>query len=189
MSRFNAAVDPSSRRDPSFVTWVYIALTVGVGVTSALQIAMLGAISRERGGFEATWISMLASLAGMAGVLLATALAGRQPLLARPFDRAAIYGFFVALMLVALVLASRGIPWYLSLTGFLPVPYLLAASFIGPRIGLGVFLGAIIAGQLTGGILLDHVGAFGAKPRPVDAIRLLGAIVLILGVILIRGRR
>jgi transporter family-2 protein len=92
-------------------------------------------------------------------------------------------------MLVALVLASRGLPAYLALTGFLPVPYLLAASFIGPRIGLGVFLGAIIAGQLIGGIALDHVGAFGAVPRRIDAIRLLGAIVLAIGVILIRGRR
>lgn len=176
------------RQGVALTVWLYIALSVSVGVTSALQIAMLGAISRERGGFEATWISMLASLAGMAGMLLATAVAGRQPLLARPFDRVAIYGFFVALMLVALVLASRGIPWYLALTGFLPVPYLLAASFIGPRIGLGVFLGSIIAGQLIGGILLDHVGAFGAHPRPIDAVRLLGAAVLMIGVILIRGR-
>ena len=173
----------------ALTTWLLISLAVSVGVTSSLQIAMLGAITRERGGFEATWISMLASLAGMAGVLLATSIGGRQTLLARPFDRTAIYGFFVALMLVALVLASRGIPWYLALTGFLPVPYLLAASFIGPRIGLGVFLGSIIAGQLIGGIVLDHLGAFGAHPRPVDAVRMLGAAVLLLGVILIRGRQ
>lgn len=171
------------------VTWLLIALTVSVGITAALQVAMLGAIARERGGFEATWISMLASLAGMAGVLLATTLAGREPLLSRPFDRAGIYGFFSALMLVALILASRGLPPYLALTGFLPVPYLLAASFIGPRIGLSVFLGAIIAGQLIGGIVLDHVGAFGASPRRIDAVRLLGALVLVVGVVLIRGRR
>jgi uncharacterized membrane protein YdcZ (DUF606 family) len=171
------------------VTWLYLTLTVSVGVTSALQVAMLGAIARERGGFEATWISMLASLAGMAGVLLASALYGRKPLLERPFDRPVIYGFFVALMLVALVLASRGIPSYLALTGFLPVPYLLAASFIGPRLGLGLFLGAIIAGQLIGGIALDHAGAFGATPRRVDIVRLLGVVALLIGVFLIRGRR
>ncbi len=171
------------------VTWFLIGLTVSVGATSALQIAMLGGIARERGGFEATWVSMLASLAGMAGVLLATTLAGREPLLSRPFDRAGIYGFFVALMLVALFLASRGLPPYLALTGFLPVPYLLAASFIGPRIGLGVFLGAIIAGQLIGGIMLDHLGAFGAAPRRVDSVRIIGALVLVIGVVLIRGRR
>jgi hypothetical protein len=64
--------------------WFYIAITVGVGVTSALQIAMLGAIARDRGAFEATWVSMLASLGGMAGVMLVMALAGSRPSLARP---------------------------------------------------------------------------------------------------------
>jgi uncharacterized membrane protein YdcZ (DUF606 family) len=171
------------------VTILLIFLAFSVGITSALQIAMLGGIARERGGFEATWISMLASLAGMAGVLLVSALAGRRPLLAEPFDRPAIYGLFVAVMLVALVLASRGIPPYLALTGFLPVPYLLAASFIGPRVGLGVFLGSIIAGQLIGGLLLDHVGAFGASSRQIDSVRLAGALMLVLGVVLIRGRQ
>lgn len=171
------------------MTWVYVTLAISVGFTSALQIAMLGAITRERGGFEATWISMLASLGGMAGVMLATIMTGKRPSLAQPFSSAAVYGFFAALMIIALVLASRGIPWYLALTGFLPVPYLLAASFIGPRIGLGVFLGSIIAGQLIGGIGLDHVGAFGAKRHEVDTARVLGACLLIGGVLLIRGRR
>lgn len=162
---------------------------MSVGVTSALQIAMLGAISRERGGFEATWVSMLASLAGMAGVMLTVSILGGRPSLARPFDHGAIYGFFAGIMLMSLVLASQGLPWYLALTGFLPVPYLLAASFIGPRIGLGVFLAAMISGQLIGGMGLDHIGAFGAKPREIDVYRLAGALVLLIGVFLIRGRR
>ncbi|HEV2127354.1 MAG TPA: DMT family transporter, partial [Thermomicrobiales bacterium] len=59
---------------------------------------------------------------------------------------------------------------------------------IGPRIGLGVFLVTIIPGQLIGGLLLDHVGAFGSLPRQIDPIRIAGALVLILGVVLIRGR-
>ncbi len=169
--------------------WFYIAITVGVGVTSALQIAMLGAIARDRGAFEATWVSMLASLGGMAGVMLVMALAGSRPSLARPFDHPVIYGFTAGIMIVALVLASQGLPWYLALTGFLPVPYLLAASFIGPRIGLGVFLAGMIAGQLIGALGLDHVGAFGARTRSIDTVRIAGAVFLLLGVLLIRGRR
>jgi transporter family-2 protein len=69
------------------------------------------------------------------------------------------------------------------------VPYLLAASFIGPRIGLGVFLAGMIAGQLIGALGLDHVGAFGARTRSIDTVRVAGAVVLLLGVLLIRGRR
>lgn len=174
---------------PAVITWLYIGIAVSVGMTSSLQIAMLGAIARDRGGFEATWISMLASLAGMAGVMAAASLSGNRPSLEKPFDHGATYGFFAGLMLVALVLAARGLPPHLALTGFLPVPYLLAASFIGPRIGLGVFLGAMIAGQLIGGMGLDHIGAFGATPRKVDTLRITGALVLLVGVVLIRGRR
>ncbi len=150
---------------------------------------MLGAIARDRGAFEATWVSMLASLGGMAGVMLVMALAGSRPSLARPFDHPVIYGFTAGIMIVALVLASQGLPWYLALTGFLPVRYLLAASFIGPRIGLGVFLAGMIAGQLIGALGLDHVGAFGARTRSIDTVRVAGAVVLLLGVLLIRGRR
>jgi transporter family-2 protein len=90
---------------------------------------------------------------------------------------------------VILAFATKGIPAYLGLTGLLAVPYLLAASFLSPRIGVGLFLAAIIAGQLLGGVVLDHVGAFGASPRPVDLPRLLGIAALIAGVVLIRGRR
>jgi transporter family-2 protein len=132
---------------------------------------------------------MLASLGGMAGVMLVMALAGSRPSLARPFDHPAIYGFTAGIMIVALVLASQGLPWYLALTGFLPVPYLLAASFIGPRIGLGVFLAGMITGQLIGALSLDHVGAFGARTRSIDTVRVAGAVVLLLDVLLIRGRR
>jgi transporter family-2 protein len=67
-------------------------------------------------------------------------------------------------------------------------PYLFAASFLAPRLGVGPFMAAIIAGQLVAGVALDHVGAFGAAPRPVDLPRLLGIVALIAGVILIRGR-
>jgi transporter family-2 protein len=69
------------------------------------------------------------------------------------------------------------------------VPYLLAASYLAPKIGVGLFLGALITGQLAGGVLLDHLGAFGAAARPVDAVRVLGIAALLAGVVLVRGFR
>ena len=71
-----------------------------------------------------------------------------------------------------------------ALTGVLAVPYLLAASYLAPKIGVGLFLGALITGQLAGGVVLDHLGAFGAAVRPVDAIRVLGIAALLAGVVL-----
>lgn len=165
-----------------------IAVTIGVGMTSSLQIAMLGAIGRERGTLEASWISMLASVGGMALLLFVAALIGTKPRLPSLFASPWVYVALAALLVSSLLLAARGLPLYLAATGLLPIPYLLAAASIGPRIGLGVYLAAIIAGQLIGAVALDHIGAFGASPRVIDPWRAVGIVVLLVGVGLIKGR-
>jgi uncharacterized membrane protein YdcZ (DUF606 family) len=88
-----------------------------------------------------------------------------------------------------LVLAIAGLPLIFVLTGMLAAPYLIGASYLVPRLGVGLFLGSVIAGQLICGLILDHFGAFGTEARPIDLMRLLGATALLLGVILIRGVR
>lgn len=168
---------------------IFILVTIGVGVTSSLQIAMLGGINRQRGPLEATWISMLASLGGMALLLGLLELFGSKRNLPGPFDLWWVFMVYAGLALVGLLLAQHGLPPYLALTGFLPIPYLIAASYIGPRIGLGVYLAAIITGQMIGAAGLDQVGAFGATPRPIDGLRALGIVVLIVGVLLVRGHQ
>ena len=55
-----------------------------------------------------------------------------------------------------LVLGLRGLPLAYAVTGLTAVPYLLAASYLAPKIGVGLFLAALIAGQLGGG----------CRPRP-----------------------
>ena len=165
-----------------------VAASITVGVTSALQIAMLGAINRDRGPLEASWISMLASVGGMALLLAATALAGARPRLPQPFSRPWLFAVMAIALLGALFLAARGLPPYLAATGLLPIPYLLAAASIAPRIGLGLYLAAVIAGQLIGAVSLEHFGAFSTAPRAIDALRIAGILSLLVGVALIRGR-
>jgi len=167
---------------------VGIALAIALGGTSALQVALLGAMSRQRGPAEAAWVSLLATLLSLAAVLALRAAAGSAPLLPHPFDR--LWPFVPVVLAAALLLALnvRGIaPWF-ALTGMLATPYLLGTSYLTPRLGIGLFLASIIAGQLGGAVLLDHLGAFGATPRPVDALRLAGIGLLLVGVVLVRGR-
>jgi uncharacterized membrane protein YdcZ (DUF606 family) len=90
---------------------------------------------------------------------------------------------------VLLTWAIAGLPLFFVFTGMLAAPYLIGASYLTPRLGVGLFLGSIIAGQLLGGLLIDHFGAFGTVARPIDAMRLLGVAALFLGVVLIRGFR
>ena len=169
-------------------TTVWIAIAVGLGCTQAIQVALLGAMNRLRGPAEAAWVSILGTLAGLSLALAVQGFAGRALVLPGPFANPALPAAIAFTAAVMLAATTSGIPAYLGVAGLLAVPYLLAASFLAPRIGVGLFLAAIIAGQLVGGVVLDQIGAFGASPRPLDPPRLLGVAALIVGVLLIRGR-
>ena len=168
---------------------LWIAVTIALGCTQALQVGLLGAMNRLRGPTEASWVSIVGTLAGISLTLAVQGSVGKNVALPGAFGSPMVPGAIAIVASAILAFATRGIPAYLGLTGLLAVPYLLAASFLSPRIGVGLFLAAIITGQLVGGVALDHVGAFGAAPRSVDLPRLLGIVALIAGVILVRGRR
>lgn len=166
---------------------LFIVVAMAAGVINALQIALIGGITRFRGPFEATWISMLASLAGMAVLLLMVSASGNR--LNFPREMSSWTFLLIAMiMTTALVVAGRDLPGFYLLTGLTSIPYLLAASWAGPRIGLAVFFAAIVSGQLIGSVTFDHIGAFGAASRRIDLQRLLGIAALLAGVMLIRGR-
>jgi len=165
-----------------------IAVALLAGGVNTLQLALLTGIRSERGPLGATWISMLASLGGMALLLAGVLLAQGEVRLPFPFTHGWLLALLGAGFVTMLLLAGRGLPWYLLATGALSIPYLIAAAWAGPRIGLGVYLAAVVTGQLSTSVLLDHLGAFGLAQRPVDPLRAAGVAVLIAGVVLIRGR-
>ena len=168
---------------------IWIAVVVSLGVTQALQIALLGAMNRARGPAEAAYVSILGTLAGLTLALAIRGLIGTRPVLPAPFDHPALTSAVALASGTLLVLLMRGLPGGYALTGLTAVPYLLAASYLAPKIGVGLFLGALIAGQLGGGVILDHFGVLGTATRPVDAIRVLGVAALLTGVVLVRGFR
>jgi transporter family-2 protein len=167
----------------------WIAVVVVLGVGQALQVALLGAMNRARGPAEAAYISILGTLVGLSLALTLRGLMGSRPVLPTPFDQPATTGAVAIATGALLALALRGLPGGYAVTGLIAVPYLLAAGFLAPRIGVGLFLAALIAGQLGGGVILDHLGAFGGAARPIDAVRVLGIAALLAGVVLVRGFR
>ena len=168
---------------------LFIGLAVLIGLGSSLQVCMVSAMGRMRGPLEAAWVSMLASLLGMAILLGRQALQQRGLHLPVPFERWWVFTIAGVLFAVSLALAARGIAPYFALTGLLAIPFVIGAAFLGPRLGVGLFLSAVIAGQMTGSVLLDHVGAFGLDVQKVTVYRALGVVLLIGGVSLIRGVR
>ena len=168
---------------------IWIVVVVSLGVTQAVQVALLGAMNRARGPAEAAYISILGTLAGLTLALAIRGLMGSRLALPAPFDHPAVTGAVALGSGTLLALLIRGLPVGYALTGLTAVPYLLAASYLAPRIGVGLFLGALITGQLGGGVVLDHFGVLGTATRPIDAIRVLGVASLLAGVVLVRGWR
>src|SRR5680860_11115 len=165
---------------------IYIGVAIGAGLISATQVGLIGLITRERGPFEATWISMLASLAGMALLLGISIVLGHSPAFHAPFNSIWIYVALMVIMTGSLLLAGQGLPHYALITGLTSIPYLLAASWSGPKVGVAVFFAAVVTGQLAGSVALDHFGAFGSTPRPFDLARGVALLAMLAGIILIR---
>lgn len=76
----------------------------------------------------------------------------------------------------------RSVPWYALLAGIFGLVVIAAISYMIPRIGVAGSIITVVSGQLLVGTLLDHFGWLGAIERPLDAPRLLGLAILMLGV-------
>jgi transporter family-2 protein len=70
--------------------------------------------------------------------------------------------------------------------GLLGAVFVTAAAAFAPRLGAATFISVTIAGQVIVSIMLDHFGALGFAARPVTLPRLLGALLLVAGVLLVR---
>ncbi len=77
-------------------------------------------------------------------------------------------------------------PWWVWWGGLLGGVFVTAAAAFAPRLGAATFISVTIAGQVLVSILLDHFGAVGFAARPITPLRLLGALLLVGGVLLVR---
>tara|TARA_B100000029_G_scaffold110374_2_gene102270 strand:- start:8161 stop:8628 length:468 start_codon:yes stop_codon:yes gene_type:complete len=152
----------------------------------AVQVTMISAMGRVRGPLEATWLSLMATVMGVAALMAYKAFAGGL-VIPSPFNRVLLLAAISILAASSLILVLRGLPFYYFITGLFAIPLLVGAGYLGPKIGIGLFVTATIAGQVIGAALLDHMGAFGLPIHKVDIIRGIGVITLLLGVVLIRG--
>lgn len=109
---------------------------------------------------------------------------------------AALINFIVGTVaLVAALLLMRtpipstaqlaGIPWWAWLAGFAGASYVAGSAVLGPLIGGAAFIALIVAGQMTGALLLDHYGALGFPERPATALRFAGVALVVAGVVLL----
>ncbi len=133
-----------------------------VGVTGAMQPPINAALARRTGSFEAATISFAVGTVALLAVAL---LAGG--------------GGFTAV---------RSAPWWQLTGGFVGALFVWSTIVLLPRVGATALLAGIIAGQLTGGVLIDRFGWFGVAQMGVSWYRALGIFLLVVGGMLVLRR-
>jgi transporter family-2 protein len=143
------------------------------------------------------WPQLLAVLVGagltvQVGMNATVRMAIGSPVLA------AIVNFVVGLGALALVAVASGARWapgsaasvpaWAWFGGLLGAAYVAATTVLGPRLGAAAVLALTLAGQMVAALLVDHYGVIGFPQSPVTPARLLGAALLVVGVLLIMRR-
>lgn len=96
---------------------------------------------------------------------------------------------------VAVALWGRGslraigdAPWWELTGGILGAAFVTLTILVVPRIGTAAAMAAIIASQLTTGLLMDHLGLFGFRGAPLDGKRIAGTLLLMAGAAMVFRR-
>jgi transporter family-2 protein len=135
---------------------------VAAGASAVLQQAV---VAQLRMGLGSTAWAVFVSYVGGTLAMALVVLAMREPL----------------------VLSGAGrVPWFAWAGGVFGVVYIVIAILLLPRLGAATVLALIVAGQMLAGIVFDHFGLFGLPQHSIDIWRVLGAMMLVGGVLLIR---
>lgn len=135
------------------------ALVFSAGLSSAFQAPTNAGLSMAVGTLESSVISFIG---GFAALLIATLITGKGRLN-----------------------SFKGVKaWQLTggIYGAYGVPALIVAT---PVLGVSLVMGGSMVGQLIGGMVIDTKGFFRVQKRRVDRLRMIGAIVLFVGVLLV----
>lgn len=144
-----------------------------------------------------TFFALLAVGAGACIALQASAngrfrhVLGDNPLWAAYFS---ILGT-ICTATVAMLILRPGAPsgetlreteWWHWIGGPLGALIVLAGAALTSRLGAALFISLVVGGQLLCSLLLDHYGLVGLKEQPITPGRLLGAALVVAGVLCIK---
>ena len=109
--------------------------------------------------------------------------------------QAALFSFLVGTIVLAFMVFFQSaekpdfasfaqIPWYLWLGGCLGVYAISISIYTAPKLGFLSLSGLIIFGQILMSMIFDHFGLLGTEKTPINWQRLLGGVVIFIGVLL-----
>ena len=84
------------------------------------------------------------------------------------------------------LVSLKNAPPILWIGGFLGAFFVSVMATIVPRVGVALSFSLAIGGQMLITLLIDHFGWLGVPEKPINFVRVLGAMLITIGVILIR---
>ena len=143
--------------------WLYILLVLLAGMGSPVQAGMNAKLNDVMGG--------------PAAATLANFLIGVVPLLAFLLVR--------GLTLPSAMVAAQA-PWWTWLGGLIGVYFVVVTLLSANQLGAALLIVLLVAGQVMSSLAVDHFGLFGYEVHEINAWRLVGAALVVGGVVLIQ---
>jgi transporter family-2 protein len=166
---------------------LFFLLAFGAGVAGATQILVNGAMGEERGVPEALMVSATVTFGSVVVFMLSRWLLLGELNLNTPGKPLFYLVPLTVIALLAFLGIMRGLDWYYFLGGLAGALIVGTMALSGPRIGIGATSAVFVAGQMVAAIALDHVGLLAQAKDPIDAAKVAGALLIIGGVVLVRG--
>lgn len=80
-------------------------------------------------------------------------------------------------------------PWWSWVGGLFGVGMVTGAIFLTPKLGVAGYFAAMVAGSMLAAVVIDHFGWLQLDVRELNATKLLGAALLVAGVVLVNWDR
>lgn len=147
----------------SFADTAFCLLAVAAGVSVSLQQAINARLRAELG--SPWWAGLVSFLGGTLAMLTAAVATGESLPSGTTVARTS---------------------WASWTGGFFGAVFVGVAILMVPRLGATAVVALVVVGQMLGSLAFDHFGVLGIPQHPASPTRLLGAALLILGVVLVR---
>jgi thiamine biosynthesis protein ThiS len=176
-----------TRKEPLAMDALLLLLAFGAGIAAATQILVNGALGEERGVPEALLVSVTVTYGSAVLLMLMRFIVMGDLNLDTPVRPLLYLLPLAAIALLAFLGLMGGLPWYYFLGGLAGALIVATVALTGPRVGIATTSAAVIAGQMVGAILFDHLGLLDQAKDPIDALKVMGALLIVGGVVLVRG--
>lgn len=174
------------------------ALLLILGIVMVVILPRLGAKqqSASKGSRLALW-QLLAVMSGCLSASITGAYAQLASAVGNPVQATTV-AFFVATMVLLLLCVCNGsvrlvgkafssdYPWWMWTGGLCGAMIVFGNAWLVPKVGVGVFAMALLVGQLSLSMLMEHRGWLGAPRKSISWLQIVGILLMLGGVALIR---